>query len=534
MTDTTFVPGTVVASPWLNDVNGATYRGTAVYTPAGGSAVPTTMQAKFRESVSVKDFGAVCNSTTGADGTDDTIAVQAAITYCLANNKDLEVPGLCRITSTLNIDRPFLTFGSPQLFSILSRSGGGFACSTGITLFSSSFTYTTDPVSHLIRFSNIRFVGGAAYNTTAAYTISSALFRVLFSECSFISIKCLNAPSKYTQSHHFYHCNVRGFNGTFYLSGLTTFDLKVIGGIYEDSYGNLFDIATPSGCSFTGACMEGMKTNGTQLGTVIRHSNASGLSVYGCYIEGNADLDIQQTGGTSFGVSIIGNIFSHNTKDPLTALTNGRWYQIATAGTINWTSIGASSAAVGTIFQYNGAAVTGAGGAAYEFSVVWGTTDVGCVSTGNYHAHAMHSFNAGSQVTVLNDFSQAATVNGMTPFRMSGSGALQRSTFMSRRTDGGYQWTFGEASGGESVKRFGVTCDSTSGAPWLDIGGDSGNFGLGAINPDAANGGTTLYMRKTSLTAPTTSANGGYIYVASDGTLKYKSPGGTVTQLAPN
>ena len=82
MTSTVFVSGTTIASTWLNDVNTATYitipaqsnASGVTYNPAGTGAVATTVQTKLRQTVSVKDFGAV-----GDGVANDTAAIQAAV-----------------------------------------------------------------------------------------------------------------------------------------------------------------------------------------------------------------------------------------------------------------------------------------------------------------------------------------------------------------------------------------------------------------------------------------------------------------------
>ena len=80
------VPMTVAAAlDNLSDkTDGSSYVG---FIQAGTGAVTRTAQSKMRDVVSVKDFGAV-----GDGVTDDTLAIQTAVTYCIQNGKALFVP----------------------------------------------------------------------------------------------------------------------------------------------------------------------------------------------------------------------------------------------------------------------------------------------------------------------------------------------------------------------------------------------------------------------------------------------------------
>ena len=195
---------------------------------------------------------------------DMTAIVRPAVNACVVNMCDLDIPGQCLLTAGINIDRPFLPNGSnPNWFTIKTSNGGGFYCTTAINMFGSSIAFTNAPVSHLIRFSGIKFVGGAFYNTTAAYVLNDGqLFRVNFDHCSFIAIKCLNASASYVQSISFDYCNVRGFSGppgVFFNSQLYTYDLSVIGGLWRTHTEIIFTLEPQRGADSLGFALRGLK-----------------------------------------------------------------------------------------------------------------------------------------------------------------------------------------------------------------------------------------------------------------------------------
>ena len=96
---------------------GATNSSTVIYDPAGTGAVATTVQTKLRETISVKDFGAVGDGTTN-----DTVAIQNAV----ASAKAIYFPqGTYLITGTIGDGQVTNTawHGDGQLLTIIKCDG---------------------------------------------------------------------------------------------------------------------------------------------------------------------------------------------------------------------------------------------------------------------------------------------------------------------------------------------------------------------------------------------------------------------------
>lgn len=263
-------------------------------TPVG--AVNRSIDSKLGDCVNVKDFGAV-----GDGVTDDTVAVQNAVDYCIANNKDLLVDGLCKLTASVNIDRQVDNTLYSAYFTIASNSGGGFLITTAIPMFSTTLTFTTAPVSQLVRFENLLLK--STYGSAGSYVLDNAKFlRTGFVGCSFVGVQCLSAPTVYTQSLYFESCQARYIVGKFFYSAATTYDLKVHNCLIEATE-QAFYFAGGVGCAFTQNTIEGCTT---QAAIEVRAVN--GLEVSGNYFEANA-IDLNFNVGDALGVSVTGNYF---------------------------------------------------------------------------------------------------------------------------------------------------------------------------------------------------------------------------------
>jgi hypothetical protein len=128
------------------------------YTPAGTGAVVTTVQAKLREGLSVKDFGA-----TGDGVTDDTVAIQLAFTSAaaLTPKKTVYFPaGTYVINPSTTIDATGCSIdGDGQSVSIIKPS----VLSTAAVAGWQHITYNTDSnftVSNIqIDLTNVTYTG---------------------------------------------------------------------------------------------------------------------------------------------------------------------------------------------------------------------------------------------------------------------------------------------------------------------------------------------------------------------------------------
>lgn len=152
---------------------GSTSSDLVSYLPAGTGAVATTVQAKLRESVSVKDFGAV-----GDGVADDTAAIQAAINS-IGNsslNGTVFIPsGIYKISSTINMNslvRPPSIIGQSSS-SVTIITDGNFG--SGVNMMSIERGSANRLESRVFKGFTLRDNGGTAYGLSLSW-VTTCLF----------------------------------------------------------------------------------------------------------------------------------------------------------------------------------------------------------------------------------------------------------------------------------------------------------------------------------------------------------------------
>lgn len=275
----------------------------------GVGGVARTAADKVAERVSLKDFGAACDGVT-----DDALALQAAINYCLSfpQARTLVVPGKSKISlGVVKLDRLVDTTSSK--FHIVGEGpGAGFVYNGAGELFSSTFVITVGPLSERLRFEHIRFecTSPAA---TLAYVFSKAFLRLEFEDCEFLATRFM-LSDVYVQDMWFDHCRINS-NPVNFIKCDGLYNVNFLGGSMKFGNTLIENISTSrgtNGLKFShGFLAEGLATS------MVR-ANGATVSVIGCHFEANKlpMFNFFVGGVTNQSITFIGN-YDFNPDHPL-------------------------------------------------------------------------------------------------------------------------------------------------------------------------------------------------------------------------
>ena len=279
------------------------------YDPPFTNAVGTNVEDKLAQTVSVKDFGAVCDGVA-----DDTVAVQTAINYCLTDPLrpiSLIVPGQCKLTAPINIDQVGVSVITLKLsdFRIIGLGKmAGFFVSTPIVMFSATANHSTQSVSSNISFEGLVFE--SSDRTINAFVMDGAYIQVKFQNCRFDQIKCMNTTGINTFSYSFLACEMRNWDGVWFDLKFTTANDITISNCYANGGYNLVDLGIVQTFTFVDNTVESLQ------GRPITLSGGRGILIAGNYFEANRsalgqayEVDLASGGFPVTGSFVTGNLF---------------------------------------------------------------------------------------------------------------------------------------------------------------------------------------------------------------------------------
>lgn len=258
------------------------------YIPAGTGAVSTTVQAKLRESVSVKDFGAV-----GDGVTDDTAAIQAAIDYAEANTKVIYFPSGTFSVSTLSITNGIRGISCDGIIK-----GQGSAAAATIVI-----GETGAGVSNAVF--NLRMDQSAGdLVAVKAYDIVG---------CTFDQCQIYGFVNSATTNHYAFWCIGPCLRNMFTNNHITLYDTPTQRGFGIALYGP--EGASEYGGFFTGALVQSATPANENIianNTIINGSYAVSLQyAEECIVDGNYCRN-QNHRGMYIAVAALRNVISNN------------------------------------------------------------------------------------------------------------------------------------------------------------------------------------------------------------------------------
>ena len=269
---------------------GATDANLVTYTPAGTGAVPATVQTKLRETVSVKDFGAV-----GDGVADDTAAINSAIEAQQTNGGAVRIPaGTYKISSTITLRRnvPFIGDGSTSV--TFEYSGSSFAMQVG----DAAFRQTSDGTRQGWTLKGFKLTG-----------TSSASAGIFLCNC---------------HGDHFEDIVVNGFTQTGAEGFLATGTPSVVGesspssvvGLFYCTFRDCYSFNNHVGIIFTGVTGEGTANSNLWIGGAIRQNIGANVEFAA---ESNSNViraaSLETTGETDTGVVWQANTLGNTVAD---------------------------------------------------------------------------------------------------------------------------------------------------------------------------------------------------------------------------
>jgi len=298
------VGGEVKFTTAIQTTTGSVDASIVTYDPPFTGGVATNVEAKLAQTVSVADFGAVCDGVT-----DDTAAVQAAVDYCASLDPywpTLIIPGRCKLVSSVNIDR--LVDSTKTEFRIVGEGpGAGFFGTGTITFFDSTIAMAVGPlaapVSEFVTFENLNFEASSVFDD--CFVMSRKFLRIKFLNCFFWLTRCQESDT-YVQTIYFVACNIRNTRNDFINSvGLydVTFDSCIIesGGTVVRS---IDLVRGTNGLRFINNVIEGIG-----IGSVVVASGANAFDLIGNHLESNLspEFNFFAGGPVNGSVNVVGN-----------------------------------------------------------------------------------------------------------------------------------------------------------------------------------------------------------------------------------